>query len=71
MAQAQKIIKTKRPLTNEVCERFHKIVLNKLYRIAFRRKLYRTIEELQASLISSTHIEHGKDRCEWLRIRTA
>jgi transposase InsO family protein len=32
--------KTKSPQTNEICERFHKTVLNEFYRIAFRKKVY-------------------------------
>ena len=32
------------------CERFHKTVLDQFYRIALRKKLYRTIAELQADL---------------------
>jgi hypothetical protein len=31
-------------------ERFHKTVLDEFYRVAFRKKVYRTIEELQADL---------------------
>jgi hypothetical protein len=31
-------------------ERFHKTIQNEFYRIAFRKKVYRTIEELQADL---------------------
>jgi transposase InsO family protein len=42
--------KTKSPQTNGICERFHKTVLNEFYRIAFRKKLYRSIEELQSDL---------------------
>jgi transposase InsO family protein len=42
--------KTKSPQTNGICERFHKTVLNEFYRIAFRKKLYRSIEELQNDL---------------------
>ena len=42
--------KTKSPQTNGICERFHKTVLNEFYRPAFRRKLYSTIEEIQADL---------------------
>jgi transposase InsO family protein len=42
--------KVKRPQTNGICERFHKTVLDEFYRVAFRKKLYRTIEELQADL---------------------
>jgi transposase InsO family protein len=42
--------KTKSPQTNGICERFHKTLLNEFYRVAFRKKIYRTIEELQADL---------------------
>jgi hypothetical protein len=42
--------KTKSPQTNGICERFHKTVLNEFYRMAFRKKHYRTLEELQADL---------------------
>ena len=33
-----------------ICERFHKTVLNEFYRIAFRKKVYRSIDELQVDL---------------------
>jgi transposase InsO family protein len=39
---------TKSPQTNGICERFHKTVLNEFYRVAFRKKVYRFIDELQA-----------------------
>jgi transposase InsO family protein len=42
--------KAKSPQTNGIVERFHKTVLNEFYRIAFRKKLYTTIEELQDDL---------------------
>jgi transposase InsO family protein len=42
--------KTKSPQTNGICERFHKTVLNEFYRVAFRKKVYRSIAELQADL---------------------
>ena len=42
--------KTKSPQTNGICERFHKTVLNEFYRVAFRKKVYRSIEDLQADL---------------------
>jgi len=42
--------KTKRPQTNGICERFHKTVLNEFYRVAFRKKVYSSIEDLQADL---------------------
>lgn len=42
--------KAKSPQTNGICERFHKTVLNEFYQIAFRKKVYRTLEELQKDL---------------------
>src|SRR5436853_6620889 len=39
--------KTKSPQTNGICERFHKTVLNEFYRVAFRKKVYHSIDELQ------------------------
>ena len=42
--------KTKSPQTNGICERFHKTVLNEFYRVAFRKKVYHSIDELQADL---------------------
>src|SRR5262245_6380929 len=42
--------KARSPQTNPICERFHKTVLNEFYRVAFRKKLYTTLEELQADL---------------------
>ena len=44
--------KIKSPQTNGICERFHKTVLNEFYRVAFRKKIYRTLDELQANLDS-------------------
>ena len=42
--------RAKSPQTNGICERFHKTVLNEFYRVAFRKKVYRSIDELQADL---------------------
>jgi transposase InsO family protein len=42
--------KTKHPQTNGICERFNKTVLNEFYRVAFRKKLYASLAELQADL---------------------
>lgn len=42
--------KARHPQTNGICERFHKTVLNEFYRIAFRKKVYRSIDELQVDL---------------------
>lgn len=42
--------RTKRPQTNGICERFNKTVLNEFYRVAFRKRIYDTVEALQADL---------------------
>lgn len=42
--------KTRHPQTNGICERFHKAMLNEFYRVMFRKKIYRTLEDLQADL---------------------
>jgi transposase InsO family protein len=44
--------KVKSPQTNGICERFHRTVLNEFYRVAFRKRLYRGVDELQADLDS-------------------
>jgi transposase InsO family protein len=44
--------KAKSPQTNGICERFHKTVLNEFYRVAFRKKIYRSLDELQTDLDS-------------------
>lgn len=38
------------PQTNGICERFHKTILQEFYQIAFRKKVYQSIDELQADL---------------------
>ena len=35
---------------NGICERFHRTLLDKFYRVAFRKRIYRSIDELQADL---------------------
>ena len=40
----------KSPQTNGICERFHKTLLNEFYRVAFRKKIYSTLDVLQADL---------------------
>lgn len=42
--------KAKSPQTNGICERFHKTILQEFYQIAFRKKVYRSIDELQNDL---------------------
>ena len=38
------------PQTNGIFERFHKTILQEFYQVTFRRKIYRSIEELQSDL---------------------
>jgi len=42
--------KAKSPQTNGIVERLHKTMLDEFYRIAFRKKIYQTITDLQADL---------------------
>jgi transposase InsO family protein len=42
--------KTRNPQTNGIVERFHKTVLDEFYRVAFRKKIYRGLEDLQTDL---------------------
>ncbi len=42
--------KAKSPQTNGICERFHRTILEEFYSIAFRKKIYQSIEELQRDL---------------------
>jgi transposase InsO family protein len=42
--------KAKNPQTNGIVERFHKTVLDEFYRVAFRKRIYGSIAELQADL---------------------
>jgi transposase InsO family protein len=47
--------KANHPQTNGICERFHKTILQEFYQVAFRRKIYRSIEELQLDLDDWLH----------------
>lgn len=42
--------KAKSPQTNGICERFHRTVQDEFYAIAFRKKIYNSIDELQTDL---------------------
>ena len=42
--------KARHPQTNGICERFHKTIQDEFYAVAFRKKLYHTLDELQADL---------------------
>jgi len=40
----------KSPQTNGICERFHKTILNEFYQVTLRKKIYQSVEQLQADL---------------------
>jgi len=42
--------KVRSPQTNGICERFHKTVLDEFYRVAFRKKVFNNLDELQEDL---------------------
>ena len=42
--------KARRHQSNGICERFHRTIHDEFYAIAFRKKVYRSLEELQADL---------------------
>ncbi len=42
--------KARSPQTNGICERFHRTLQDEFYAVAFRKKIYKTIEELQQDL---------------------
>lgn len=42
--------KVRSPRTNGICERFHRTVLEEFYRVAFRKKLYASLDDLQRDL---------------------
>ena len=42
--------KAKSPQTNGICERFHRTVQHEFFWVAFRKKIYKTLEELQTDL---------------------
>jgi len=61
--------KAKHPQTNGICERFNKTILNEFYQIAFRKKIYLSIEELQEDLDHwmeryNTQRPHQGKRCQ-------
>jgi len=61
--------KARNPQTNGICERFHQTVQNEFYRVAFRKKIYQTLEELQADLDGWVHTynherTHQGKRCQ-------
>lgn len=53
--------KAQSPQTNGICERFHRTILNEFYQIAFRKKVYTTLDELQKDLDDWVH-HYNHDR---------
>ena len=47
--------KARSPQTNGICERFHRTIQEEFYAIAFRKKIYNSIDELQADLNQWLH----------------
>ena len=43
-------IKAKSPQTNGICERFHRTMQDEFYSIAFRKKMYNSLEEMQKDI---------------------
>ena len=43
-------IKAKSPQTNGICERFHRTMQDEFYAIAFRKKMYNSLEEMQKDI---------------------
>jgi transposase InsO family protein len=59
--------KVKSPQTNGICERFHKTMLEEFYRVAFRKKIYDSVEPLQADLDAwmTTYNEQRTHQGRW------
>jgi transposase InsO family protein len=61
--------KVKNPQSNGICERFHKTMLDEFYSIAFRKKIYLGLDELQQDLDDwleryNTKRTHQGKRCQ-------
>jgi hypothetical protein len=47
--------KAKSPQTNGICERFHRTMQEEFYAIAFRKKIYHSLEDLQEDIDQWVH----------------
>ena len=54
---------------NGIVERFHKTVLNEFYRVAFRKKIFASIAELQGDLDAWITSYNGTGRISPLVLR--
>ena len=67
--------KVKSPQTNGICERFHKTILQEFYQVAFRKKLYDSIDALRpiwmnGCITTTTSARKGKMCCGRTPIET-
>lgn len=68
--------KARHPQTNGICERFHKTILQEFYQPALRRKIFGSLEELQADLdtwidyYNNERTHQGKQCCGRTPIET-
>jgi transposase InsO family protein len=53
--------RARHPQSNGICERFQKTMLNEFYRIAFRKKIYRSLDELQND-VDNWLLEYNEQR---------
>lgn len=53
--------KAKSPQTNGICERFHQTIQNEFYSTAFRKKIYRNLDELQED-VDKWLLEYNEER---------
>ena len=53
--------KARHPQTNGICERFQRTMLNEFYRVAFRKKIYRSLDELQED-VDNWLLEYNEQR---------
>jgi transposase InsO family protein len=52
--------KAKSPQTNGICERFHRTMQEEFYAIAFRKKMYSSLEELQKDIDQWLHFYNNE-----------
>jgi len=53
--------RARHPQSNGICERFQRTMLNEFYRVAFRKKIYRSIDELQED-VDNWLLQYNEER---------